>query len=162
MQALNKKEVTAKSINFWLQFGILVFSMLFIGYFFVWSSVQEHRKYVQLLQEYKQTENEQIRLRYKVDSLFWYVSRLAPNRTSDEKFLVANIRDQKQEVRLLSMTDSLKRFEGYKVITDNLDAQLGLRDTIILVEKRNDDLKREFDECQSKSLRLRNTLNQMR
>ncbi len=162
MQALNRKEVTSKALNFWLQFGILVFSMLFIVYFFVWASVQEDRKYVRMLQEYKQIENNQILLRYKVDSLFWYVGRLAPHRTSDEKFLVANIRDQKQEVRVLATRDSATHFAGYRKITDKLDGQLALRDTIILLEKRNDDLKREFDECFSKNQRLRRTLNQMR
>ncbi len=33
MQALNKKEVRTRSLNFWVQFGILVFGMLFVVYF---------------------------------------------------------------------------------------------------------------------------------
>lgn len=162
MQALNRKEVRAKSLNFWVQFGILVFSVLFVVYFFVWSSVQENRKYIAQLQQYKQIENTQILLGYKVDSLYWYVGRLAAHQTSDEKFLVSHIRGRKQSIQEICFKDSTTYFEGYKKIADKLDIQLGIRDTIITIEKQNDDLKGEFDNCLSKNTQMRKALNRPR
>ncbi len=162
MQALNRKEVRAKSLNFWVQFGILVFSVLFVVYFFVWSSVQENRKYIAQLQQYKQIENTQILLGYKVDSLYWYVGRLASHQTSDEKFLVSHIRSRKQSIQEICFKDSTTNFEGYKKIADKLDMQLGIRDTIITIEKQNDDLKAEFDICLSKNTQMRKALNRPR
>lgn len=159
MQALNRKEVITKSLNFWVQFGILVFSVLFVVYFFVWSSVQENRKYIAKLQEYKQIENTQILLGYKMDSLYWYVGKLASHQTSDEKFLVSYIRDQKQSILNICFKDSTTNFEGYKKIADKLDAQLAIRDSIITVEKQNDDLKNDFDNCLSRNTQMRKALN---
>src|SRR5690606_38913192 len=106
MKALNRKEIRQKSLNFWVQFGILVCGMLLVVYFFIWGSVQEHRQHIRLLQEYKQIENTQVRIRYKADSLYWYLSQLALDRTSDEKFLMANIRDQKQLLLHQAIADS--------------------------------------------------------
>jgi hypothetical protein len=159
MQALNRKEVISRSLNFWVQFGILVFSILLIVYFFIWSSVQENRKYIARLQEYKQIENTQILLGYKIDSLYWYVGKLAAHQTADEKFLVSYIRDQKQSILALCFQDSTDHFEGYKKIADQLDAQLAIRDTIITVEKENDDLKSDFDHCLSRNTQMRRALN---
>ena len=161
MIALNRKEIRQKSLNFWVQFGILVCGILLVVYVFIWSSVQEHRKYLSLLQEYKQIENSQIRIRYKADSLYWYVSRLALNRTSDEKFLVANIRDQKHTLYRMAVADSMGHFKGYEAVTRHLDAQLAIRDTIIAVEKANTDLRHDFEACRAKDGRLKNALQQL-
>lgn len=159
MQALNRKEVTAKSLNFWVQFGILVFSILFVVYFFVWSSVQENGKYTARLQEYKRIENTQILLDYQVDSLYWYVSKLAPNQISDERFLVSRIRDRKQAILDLCYKDSTTHFEGYKKIAERLNAQLVLRDTIVTVEKQIESLKINLDRCKARSAQMRSSLN---
>lgn len=159
MQALNRKEIRTKSLRFWVQFGILVFSVLFVVYFFVWSSVQENRKYTARLQQYKQIENTQILLGYKIDSLYWYVGKLAAHQTSDEKFLVSYIRDQKQAIMDVCYKDSTTDFDGYKKIADRLDLQLAIRDTIITIEKQNDDLKGDFDNCLSRNTQMRRALS---
>lgn len=158
MQALNKKEVRTRSLNFWVQFGILVFSMLFVVYFFVWSAVQENRQYISKLQQYKQIENTQIFLGYKLDSLYWYMGKLAHRQTSDEKFLVSYIRDQKQAIQNVCYKDSANYFDGYKKIAEKLDVQLAIRDTIITIEKDNDDLKGDFDNCLSRNTQMKRAL----
>jgi hypothetical protein len=159
MQALNRKEVRTRSLNFWVQFGILVFSMLFVVYFFVWSSVKENERYIAKLYRHKQIENTQILLGYKVDSLYWYMGKLAYRQTSDEKFLVSYIRDQKQYIQQICYKDSTADFDGYKKVADKLDAQIALRDTIVTIEKQNGDLKNDFDNCLSRNTQMRRALS---
>lgn len=159
MQALNRKEIRSKSLRFWVQFGILVSGVLFVVYFFVWSSVQENRKYTASLQQYRQIENTQIFLGYKIDSLYWYIGKLAANQTSDEKFLVSYIRDQKQAILETCYKDSTANFDVYKKIADKLDIQLAIRDTILTIEKQNQDLKGDFDNCLNRNTQMRRALS---
>lgn len=162
MRALNRKEIRQKSLNFWLQFGVLVSGMLLVVYFFVWSSIQEQRSHLSLLQAYKQVENQQVRMRFKADSLYWYLGRLAPGRTTDEKFLVAVIRDQRRAFDHMATADSSGSFKGYTAITRHLDAQLRVRDTIIRVERRNADMRHSLEACISGNGRLREVLHQLK
>lgn len=159
MLALNRKEIRKKTLRFCLRFGLLVFGMLFVIYFFVWASVMENRKNMEQIQDYKRIENTQIVLSYKVDSLYWYVSKLNPVSNADEKFLVSYIRDLKQNIRDISTRDSTENFSGYTKIMDRLDEQLNVRDSIIAVEKLNDDTKKALDDCTLKSQKVKKILN---
>lgn len=159
MLALNRKEIQNKILKFCLWFGVLIFAMLLVVYFFVWASVMEKKKYIEKIQECKQIENEQIVLSYKMDSLYWYIGKLSPISNTDEKFLVSYIRDQKQNINNLSQKDSNDNFAIYTSMMDRLDDQLEIRDSIIAVESNNGDIKRSLDECMAKSLGIKKSLN---
>lgn len=143
-----------------MQFGILVFSTLFIVYFFIWASLKENEKYREKLRQYNQITNDQILLRYKVDSLYWYVSRMAPGQVSDNMFLASYIREQKQSVLSLALKDSTNWHDNYRKIADRLDQQVQIRDTIMTLETTNSSLKKQLDDCQSKNNQLGTALQQ--
>ncbi len=90
------------------------------------------------------------------------MGKLAHRQTSDEKFLVSYIRDQKQAIQNVCYKDSTNYFDGYKKIVEKLDVQLAIRDTIITIEKQNDDLESDFDNCLSCNTQMRRALKGVR
>lgn len=161
MRALNRSEINRKSINFWMQFGILVFSTLFVVYFFVWASLQENKKYQDKLRQYNQITNDQILLRYKVDSLYWYVGRMAPGQVSDNMFLASYIREQKESILTIALKDSATWHDNYKKVAERLDRQVQLRDTIISMEAGNTELKRLLEDCKARNKQLGSTIQNL-
>ena len=157
MEALNRSEIRKKSFNFWLNFALLIFSTLFIVYFFIWSSHQENKKYMARLQELRDIENTQILLRYKVDSLYWYMGKMAPDQVADHMFLASYIMDQKQSVNNVVVGDT-SSFNSYKKLTDRVNEQIQIRDTIITLNNKNSELKRLLDMCAERNSKFRSSL----
>lgn len=109
------------------------------------------------LQELRDIENTQILLRYKVDSLYWYMGKMAPDQVADHMFLASYIMDQKQSVNNVVVGDT-SSFNSYKKLTDRVNEQIQIRDTIITLNNKNSELKRLLDMCAERNSKFRSSL----
>lgn len=147
MQALNKKQVARKTIQFWSIFLILVIYTHLIVYFFIWSTEKQNAVFTETLNNYKRTLNKQILLNNKIDSLYMQMSYLGTDKIDNQLFLEKYIADNKNEINKLIDKDSTANFSVYARITKNLNTMLFLKDSIIKVTNREAFVKNDLLKC---------------
>ena len=151
MIALNKNEIRSKSIRFWILFGTLLLSTLIVVYFFVWSSHKESEDYIAKIQQNRSALNKQIALQPRIDSLYNLMGHLEYGDVSNYLFLESIIKDQKRSIKQLIGPDTAIRFSAYNKLIDHLDAQILMRDTIIKLVARGEELRSSLENCKSRN-----------
>ena len=158
MIALNKKEITRKSITFWVLFSTLLLSTLFVVYFFVWAAHKESEDYLAKIQENKSILNKQFVLQPKMDSLYNLMEHLEYGSVDNVRFLSAYIKDQKRGIQQLIAADTAATFSGYSKVVQRLDEQMQLRDTIIELVRTGEDIRESLLQYNSRDGRIGRSL----
>ena len=159
MKSHNYKQVRSRTLIFWLYFIVLTFFSFLPVFCFV-KSYEVQKEYILAdINLYKELLNKQQMLHQKIDSLYNDMALLNSGKVENNLFLEYFIADNKNNIARLINKDSTVEFKHYSFLMENIDNMLKLKDTIRVINNKEQLAYNDLLECIGKTRKIKKDIS---
>jgi hypothetical protein len=159
MEKLNYKDVNHATRLFWATFALLLLFSFLTVYFFLESSRVQHSYIIKDINDYKALLNKQQLIKQQTDSLYSQLSLLNTGKVDNDPLLEKYIADNKNKLCQIIGNDSVKEFQQYAYLMNNLDNMLRQKDTIIGITSKEKLALNDLMACMNKIRKVKSDLS---